>query len=329
MDEQPSDGILEEFRIEFLAVWRRLPNKAFFLVLLAAWLALFQFVGNSARGYASTPSLMQWMYLVYNPAGGEDPTGDIGNWVPLVVLGLFWWRRKELMAVELKMWAPGLLLVGLGLAIHVVGFVVQQPIISLVGLFTGLYGLTGLVWGPGWLRASFFPFFLFAFMIPPGSMAVPITFRLRVWVCQIVEGICGNLFAFDIIREGTALKNPLGTYQYEVAAACSGIRSLTATLAVALIYAWLSFSSWWKRGLLIAAAFPLAVLGNVVRMLTIIIAAEFGGQSAGNYVHEGGPLEIFSLLPYIPAFGGLLLLGYWLREREPEKAPAAEAKKDE
>jgi exosortase len=185
------------------------------------------------------------------------------------------------------------------------------------------------VWGPGWLRASFFPFFLFAFMIPPGSMAVPITFRLRVWVCQIVEGICGNLFAFDIIREGTALKNPLGTYQYEVAAACSGIRSLTATLAVALIYSWLSFSSWWKRALLIAAAFPLAVLGNVVRMLTIIIAAEFGGQSAGNYVHEGGPLEIFSLLPYIPAFGGLLLLGYWLREREPEKAPAAEAKKDE
>jgi exosortase len=329
MDEQPSDGILEEFRIEFLAVWRRLPNKAFFLVLLAAWLALFQFLGNSARGYASTPSLMQWMYLVYNPAGGEDPTGDIGNWVPLVVLGLFWWRRKELMAAELKMWAPGLLLVGLGLVIHVVGFVVQQPTISLVGLFTGLYGLTGLVWGPGWLRASFFPFFLFAFMIPPGSMAVPITFRLRVWVCQIVEGICGNLFAFDIIREGTALKNPLGTYQYEVAAACSGIRSLTATLAVALIYAWLSFSSWWKRGLLIAAAFPLAVLGNVVRMLTIIVAAEFGGQSAGNYVHEGGPLGIFSLLPYIPAFGGLLLLGYWLREREPQKAPAAEAKKDE
>lgn len=329
MDEQPSDGILEEFRIEFLAVWRRLPNKAFFLVLLAAWLALFQFLGNSARGYASTPSLMQWMYLVYNPAGGEDPTGDIGNWVPLVVLGLFWWRRKELMAAELKMWAPGLLLVGLGLVIHVVGFVVQQPTISLVGLFTGLYGLTGLVWGPGWLRASFFPFFLFAFMIPPGSMAVPITFRLRVWVCQIVEGICGNLFAFDIIREGTALKNPLGTYQYEVAAACSGIRSLTATLAVALIYAWLSFSSWWKRGLLIAAAFPLAVLGNVVRMLTIIVAAEFGGQSAGNYVHEGGPLGIFSLLPYIPAFGGLLLLGYWLREREPQKAPAAEAKRDE
>jgi exosortase len=327
MDEQPSNGILEEFRIEFLACWQRLPNKLFFFVLLAAWLALFHFLGNSARGYAPTSSLLGWMYIVFRPKGGDDSTGDIGNWVPLVVLGLFWWKRKELLATELRTWPPALLLVGLGLAVHVVGFMVQQPTISIVGLFTGLYGLMGLAWGSGWLQASFFPFFLFGFMVPPGALAVPVTFRLRVWVCQIVEGLCGNVFAFDIVREGTALKNPLGTYQYEVAAACSGIRSLTATLAVALIYSFLSFSTWWKRALLIASAFPLAVMGNVVRMLTIIVAAEFGGQSAGNYVHEGGPMGIFSLLPYIPAFGGLLLLGHWLREPETKPASAAEAQK--
>jgi exosortase len=316
MDEQPSDRVLKEFQIEFLDSWRRLPNKGFFLVLLAAWLALFHFLGNSARGYAPTSSLMGWMYIVFNPKGGEDSTGDIGNWVPLLVLVLFWWRRKTLLATEPKLWAPGLLLVGMGLAIHMAGYVVQQPTISIVGLFTGLYGLMGLAWGPAWLRASFFPFFLFAFMIPLGSLSVPITFRLRVWVCQIVEGICGNVFAFDIVREGTALKNPAGNYQYDVAAACSGIRSLTATAAVALIYAWISFSSWWKRGLLIASAFPLAVFGNVVRLLTIIVAAEFWGQEAGNTVHEGGWMGIFSLLPYIPAFAGLLLLGRWLQRGE-------------
>jgi len=38
------------------------PNKAFFFLLLAAWLALFHFLGNSVLGYIRTPSLLQWMY---------------------------------------------------------------------------------------------------------------------------------------------------------------------------------------------------------------------------------------------------------------------------
>jgi hypothetical protein len=55
-------------------------------------------------------------------------------------------------------------------------------------------------------------------------------------------------------------------------------------------------------------------------MLTIVIAAEIGGQEWGSRVHEGGPLGIFSLLPYIPAFIGLLGLEHYLRTKE---APAA------
>jgi hypothetical protein len=47
MPDQPTDGILEEFRIEFLRGRERLPNQGFFLVLLGAWLALFQFLGAS------------------------------------------------------------------------------------------------------------------------------------------------------------------------------------------------------------------------------------------------------------------------------------------
>ena len=38
MDKQPTDGILEEFRIDFLRCWKRLPNKGFFFVLFLAWL---------------------------------------------------------------------------------------------------------------------------------------------------------------------------------------------------------------------------------------------------------------------------------------------------
>jgi hypothetical protein len=51
-------------------------------------------------------------------------------------------------------------------------------------------------------------------------------------------------------------------------------------------------------------------------LLAIIVAAEMGGPQWGNYVHEGGPLGIISLLPYLPGIVGLLWVGYWLEKRE-------------
>jgi hypothetical protein len=77
---------------------------------------------------------------------------------------------------------------------------------------------------------------------------------------------------------------------------------------------------------MVAAAFPLAILGNLARMLAIVIAAEMAGQAAGNRVHEGGPLGVFSLLPYLLAFLGLFLLGHWLRERAPLTPPPPDTK---
>jgi len=191
-----------------------------------------------------------------------------------------------------------------------------------IALFIGIYGLMGLTWGPAWLRTSFFPFFLFAFCVPLGQQAQFISFPLRKLVCQLVVFVANGLFAMDVERDGTALLNASGHYQYEVAAACSGLRSLLATVAFSTVYAFVSFPKLWKRLALIAAAFPLAVLGNLVRMLTIIIAAEIWGQEAGNKIHDGGPLGIYSLIPYVPAFAGLLLLGHWLRERKTEQHQA-------
>jgi len=319
MEKRATSGTYKDFQSEFLACWQRLPNKGFFFALLAAWLALFQFLGNSTFGFIPSPSLLRWMYDVYVPKDFSGNQDDVqGLIIPFVVVGIFWWKRKELMALSLRMWWPALLLLGGAVVLHILGYMVQQPRISIIGLFVGIYGLMGLAWGREWLGASFFPFFLFGFCIPLGTLSLSITFPLRLLVCHLVEWVCHFILAIDIVRDGTALIDPTGHYQYEVAAACSGMRSLVTTLALALIYAWLSLRKPWKRAILIASAFPLAVFGNLLRMLTIVIAAEIWGAKAGNYVHEGGPLGIISLLPYIPAFGGLFLLAHWLRERKAE-----------
>ncbi len=187
MEKQPANGILEEFRIEFMDCWQRLPNKGLFLVLLVAWLALFHFLGNATLGYIPTPSLLSWMHMAYASSSDGGSDDSHGKLIPFVVLGLLWWKRKQLLAQPLQIWWPGLLLVVLGLALHLLGYMVQQPRISIVALFTGIYGLMGLVWGRQLLRESFFPFFLFAFCVPLGWSAVSITFPLRLLVCRLVE----------------------------------------------------------------------------------------------------------------------------------------------
>ncbi len=302
------DGLSEEIR----SFWRQLPDKTLFFVLLGAWMLLFHVLGNSSFGYIPSHSLFQWMFVSYNNEGLTADDGH-GNFIPLVVIIILWLRRDELFSHQFKTWWPGLLLVALGLLTHIVGFIVQQQRISIVGLFTGIYGLTGLVWGPRWLKASFFPFFLFAFMVPLGSLTEKITFPLRLMVTWLVEHLFNDILGIGVIRRGTMLLNGMGDYQYDVAPACGGMRSLISIFLISTSYAFLVFRSPLNRLLMVFASLPLAVIGNTVRLSTVVAAGEWRGQAAGNFVHDNG---IISMLPYIPAIFGVMLIGQYLEKRE-------------
>jgi exosortase/archaeosortase family protein len=83
------------------------------------------------------------------------------------------------------------------------------------------------------------------------------------------------------------------------------------------------FRSPGKRIFLMSLALPLSVLGNFTRLMCIIVAAEFGGQSAGQYVHDN---KFFELVPYVPAFVGLILVGRWLEKTEKKSKTESEPK---
>ncbi len=333
------------FRDEFLESWNKLPNKGMFFALLTVWLLLFQFLGNCSFGYIATPSLLHWMLNAYWTRDYHSTVPEtgwashvwnlfLGYWdggmsddghgllMPVVVLVLLWWKKDQLLALQLKPWPQALVLLAIALALHLVGYLVQQQRVSIVALFVGIYALTGIVWGPGWLRRTFFPFVLFAFCVPIAALSQPITFPMRILVCKIVV-VISSVIGVDVVRNGTALLSPTGNFQYEVAAACSGLRSVIAIFCISTIYGFVAFQKGWKRALIMLCAFPLAIAGNVVRMMFIVVAAEFGGQSTGDFVHENW---FFSLLPYVPAIIGVMLLGHWLREREAQPKVALEGK---
>src|SRR5258706_16028387 len=102
MEKQADIGIVEEFRLEFIEFWNRLPDKMLFFVMLVAWLLLFQFLGNSTLGYEPTHSLFRWMYICYSPEREAAFSDDRHGLVMLfVVPALFWVRRKQLISITL------------------------------------------------------------------------------------------------------------------------------------------------------------------------------------------------------------------------------------
>ena len=317
------------FYAEWLDLWRSFPVRWQVLGLVAGWTALFHFVGHSTLGYVNTQSLFGWWHWVHT-RGLEATDGSVNYFkildseeghawfIPLVVLVLLWCRRDDLMAMRKGVCWPALGIFAGGALIHVLGYMVQQARISVVGYFVGLYGLTGLMWGAAWLRAALFPFALFAFCVPLGNSAEALTFPLRMMATKITAVFSEALLGINVLQDGTRLFDAGGSYQYEVAPACSGIRSLTAILAFGVIYGYVTFKTTWRRLLTAAAAVPLAVVANVFRLTLIVLAAEAFGQKAGNYVHES---TLFSLAPYLPSIGGMLFLGWWLREeKKPRKA---------
>ena len=309
---------LSRLPAELPGSWRQLPDKLVVAVLLGGWLLLFHFLGNSTFGYTNTPSLFGWLRYVYSSA----TEGDMGMYIPFGVLFFLLLKHRELAAMPKAPWWPALLLVVTGLALHVVGFMVQQTRISLVGFFVGGYGLLGWVWGWRWLRSTFFPFILFAFCLPLGTQIDTATLSLRLLAARITAAICHGVLGINVVLDGTRIFDPSARYQYEVAAACSGLRSINVTLLMAIIYGFMSFKTVWRVLVIVPLAVPLAVAANVMRLTCIILAAEVFGQRAGNFVHQN---FVLSLLPYIPAMAGILIIGHWLRERrEPARVTMAE-----
>jgi exosortase len=305
IETPPRQGFMPEFQ----RLWGALPDKAVFGALLAAWVWLFQCLGWTTTTAGRTGSLFSWMWAKW-----DDPSNDAshGKLIPLAVLCILWSRRERLARSAAGAWRPGLLAVGLALGLHVAGFVVQQPRLSMVALFFGAWGLVGLVWGWETWKVTFFPFFLFAFCVPMGgTFAQELTLPLRQFAAKVTAWIANGVLGIEVTRIGTKLLDPHGYFNCEVAAECSGIRSFIALLAISTIFSVLTMRLWWKRAVMIGLTIPIALVCNVLRLITIILAATaYKSQAAGEFVHEW-----FGYVTYMIGIGILLLAGRWLKEK--------------
>ena len=279
---------------------------------------VFQFLGNSTRGYIGSDSLFYWWGFQWVNPGSETQHG-------LLILGISaWLTARELRSHPAGAGsgtgsAPGAVWAMLGgLAIHVLGFVAEQARVSILGLLLFTWGTAAFAGGRRWARATAFPVAFMVFAIPFNALD-SVGFWLRMWVVSASARLAHGL-GIGVLVNGSQLLSPDGRYDYDVAAACSGVRSLMALAALSLLIGHLRFRSRWLWAAMLAASFPLIYAGNVARIASIVVAAQLGGRAWGDRAHEAMGFGVFAIV-----LGGILgtagiigrLWPAWLR-RDPD-----------
>lgn len=209
-------------------------------------------------------------------------------------LGLAWMRRDALRACPRAPRVSGYFVALAGLALLAVGTLGAELFLTRVAFVLVVAG--GLVFLAGWrhLRIVALPMTLLALAIPlPAIVSNQITLPLQILASTAAEHVVA-LSNIPILREGNVLILPNATLQ--VAEACSGIRSLSALVTMAVIVAWTFERRQGVRALIVLSAIPIAVLTNAVRVALTAFAAYWWGSSvATGPLHEVGGWILFTL----------------------------------
>src|SRR2546422_1136327 len=156
-----------------------------------------------------------------------------------------------------------------------------------------------LCYGTPALRASLFPLLFLLLMVP-----IPDFFLSRAvfWLQKASAEVSYALFQFTgvpVYREGFVFS--LSGVDIEIAKECSGIRSSIALFITSLLAGYLFLRSRWRRVVLTLAIFPLLIVKNGFRIVTLTLLATYVDSSflTGNLHRKGGILFFVLALVFL------------------------------
>jgi exosortase len=271
------------FAEAFARFGRWCAAKPWQAVLLGACLAtLIWFVGFVHIWVNGAQTLVDWSMHAWSNKAGEQA---YCKFVPLVSIFLVWFRRDRYAAAPKAPSNWGLLFLAMGVASFVLGVRCLQPRLALFAMPFIFFGATLFLWGRHVARLALFPCAFLLFMIPMAALEQG-TFRLQFIITGTVE-VLSRLVGLHVQAIGTALTARDGAFNFEIAGTCSGVRSLAAMSMLTAVYVHLTQDRLWKKLLIFAASLLFAVVGNVGRILAVLIVARFiSPELAGGPVHD-------------------------------------------
>ena len=279
-----------------------IPLAAVVLVLVS----LFYAVGFSSGYGVVTPEGVQYnrrplkvdLFLDYKRDKGE---WSFGYFVPFAVVGLFWFRRAELLETKVK---PAYVLGGffliLGFLMYWAGYRGEQKYFGYAAAQIIVLGAIFWFLGWKWFQKVFWLWVLLGMMWPWRFLIGRISAPLQMIMVKLTSGFM-NLIGVEAVASGSALstasKDPVTSLpiSLDVDVACSGMRSLFALVMIGMVFAFLRVRDEWKRWVLIAFVPLVAVSGNFVRMLLLYFGSLLWGTDfAIGKGHEVSPFHLIS-----------------------------------
>jgi exosortase len=236
-----------------------------------------------ALGLALVASIL-WLYATTVSALVNEWLSSADASYGLVLVGValvLVWRRRGLFLSRSNPGSPpvvGLAMLLSGLALYLIGNLGADVFLTRVSFVVVIAGAMGFLAGPAATRVMATPLIFTLLAIPPPALVLTaMTLPLQLIASRLAETAL-MLARVPIIRDGNLLRLPSATL--EVADACNGLRSLSSLGAVAVLLSWATPWSRTRRALIIAAAVPIAVVMNGLRVALTGLACEVWGRTA-------------------------------------------------
>lgn len=269
----------------------------------------FEWIVIAMLGFVQAPGL-----VVLAKAWSEVEYASHGFLVPLVALWAATAHRETLSRLEPRPEPAGSALIALATLASFGALVVGNPTAVGVTLVLTVWLAVWALRGRAWVRVLVFPLGYLVFLIPlPSAWVTPLIVKLQILVSSAGVALL-RMGGVPVFREGNVLTLPGDTSLF-VAEACSGITSLITLLPIGVFIAYFTESAWTRRVLLVLAVLPIALAGNLLRVvLTVLLAIHVDVEFATQ-----GPLhEWAGVATYVLGCILLLAIGRGLRWVWPE-----------
>ena len=226
-------------------------------------------------------------------------TRDSAAHGPLVLVTGGWLLFRQMSAARGiaqrgALWITAPVLIG-SLVLYVVGRVFDFASFEAAGLLGVGVALLHDAFGTSVMVRNWFPVLYLGFAIPPPGSAIDrITAPLKQFVSEAAMRTA-HVLGIPASREGVTIY--VSKYQLLMEDACSGMNSLVGLTAISLLYIYLLRGSSARYALLMTAfVIPIAIAGNILRVITLILLTYFAGDEvAQGFLHYTAGFLLFAV----------------------------------
>ena len=238
----------------------------------------------------------------------NDPNYSHGFLIPVFSGYLIWKNKNKFSLSDIRPASKGLFVLVFGLLLLIVGKAGSEFFTMRFSFVVVLFGLFLFVMGTEFTKKILFPMGFLVFMIPlPYVIYNDISFPLRLLTVTFSTEIL-SLLGISLTRDGNIIH--LSQTSLHVIDACSGLRSIMTLSALAVLFAYLTQKSIWRKLLLVLMAIPIAVIANTVRITgTAIVADHWGPGLTGGFFHNLSGGVTFTLAFVLLAASSFMLKG--------------------